>query len=156
MRCRIPAGAQSTVFFRLSTLKSNFSFSSNKLQINPKKCLNKSLSLVEVSLVFLPPTPFWNEEATFCKFKIHYFIGGKLIRWSLLEKNSFMGGNSTKATSGMNGALTKTQIKLGIPVSSCLCQIGFAKCTSRLWSKFRPIVGASPTQFSIATFWTAN
>lgn len=38
--------------------------------------------------------------------------GGNVL---LLEKNSFMGGNSTKATSGMNGALTKTQIKLGIP-----------------------------------------
>jgi len=35
----------------------------------------------------------------------------------LLEKNGFLGGNSTKATSGINGALTKTQIKLGIPDS---------------------------------------
>ncbi|KAG4101488.1 Flavocytochrome c [Neocallimastix lanati (nom. inval.)] len=32
----------------------------------------------------------------------------------VLEKNAFLGGNSTKATSGINGALTKTQIKLGI------------------------------------------
>ncbi|KAJ3302980.1 hypothetical protein HDU93_006557, partial [Gonapodya sp. JEL0774] len=29
-----------------------------------------------------------------------------------------MGGNSTKATSGMNGALTRTQVKLGIPDSA--------------------------------------
>lgn len=37
--------------------------------------------------------------------------GGKVI---LLEKNPFCGGNSTKATSGINAALTKTQIKKGI------------------------------------------
>jgi len=35
----------------------------------------------------------------------------------VLEKNAFLGGNSTKATSGINGALTKTQIKLGIMVN---------------------------------------
>ena len=28
----------------------------------------------------------------------------------VLDKNSFFGGNSTKATSDINGALTKTQI----------------------------------------------
>lgn len=32
----------------------------------------------------------------------------------MLDKNAFLGGNSTKATSGINGALTQTQIKLGI------------------------------------------
>ena len=32
----------------------------------------------------------------------------------LLEKNSFCGGNSTKATSGINGALTTTQAQNGI------------------------------------------
>ncbi|KAF9348516.1 hypothetical protein BGX34_002431 [Mortierella sp. NVP85] len=32
----------------------------------------------------------------------------------VIDKNSFFGGNSTKATSGINGALTKTQIQLGI------------------------------------------
>jgi len=37
--------------------------------------------------------------------------GGKVV---LLDKNGFLGGNSTKATSGINGALTRTQIKLGI------------------------------------------
>lgn len=41
--------------------------------------------------------------------------GGRVV---LLEKNSFLGGNSTKATSGINGALTKTQIKLKIEDSS--------------------------------------
>lgn len=39
--------------------------------------------------------------------------GGRVI---VLDKNSFLGGNSTKATSGINGALTNTQIKLGIKV----------------------------------------
>jgi len=33
--------------------------------------------------------------------------GGNVL---VLDKNSFFGGNSTKATSGINGALTKTQI----------------------------------------------
>ncbi|KAG0226975.1 hypothetical protein BGW42_003262 [Actinomortierella wolfii] len=32
----------------------------------------------------------------------------------VLDKNPFFGGNSTKATSGINGALTRTQIALGI------------------------------------------
>ncbi|KAK4055383.1 Osmotic growth protein [Microbotryomycetes sp. JL221] len=32
----------------------------------------------------------------------------------LIDKNSFMGGNSTKATSGINGAGTRAQAKLGI------------------------------------------
>lgn len=41
--------------------------------------------------------------------------GGRVI---VLDKNPFLGGNSTKATSGINGALTKTQIKLGIPDSA--------------------------------------
>jgi len=33
--------------------------------------------------------------------------GGNVV---VIDKNSFFGGNSTKATSGINGALTKTQI----------------------------------------------
>jgi len=37
--------------------------------------------------------------------------GGRVL---LLDKNSFLGGNSTKATSGINAALTSTQRKLGI------------------------------------------
>ncbi|KAH6569522.1 hypothetical protein BASA50_000152 [Batrachochytrium salamandrivorans] len=36
----------------------------------------------------------------------------------LLDKNAFLGGNSTKATSGINGAGTSTQIKAGIPDNS--------------------------------------
>merc|ERR1719229_749692 len=38
--------------------------------------------------------------------------GGKTV---LLDKSSFCGGNSTKATSGINGAGTKTQKGKGIP-----------------------------------------
>jgi len=37
--------------------------------------------------------------------------GGRVL---LLDKNPFLGGNSTKATSGINGALTRTQARLGI------------------------------------------
>ncbi|KEI38313.1 uncharacterized protein L969DRAFT_88755 [Mixia osmundae IAM 14324] len=36
----------------------------------------------------------------------------------LLDKNGFMGGNSTKATSGINGAGTNTQSEAGIPDSA--------------------------------------
>jgi succinate dehydrogenase/fumarate reductase flavoprotein subunit len=38
----------------------------------------------------------------------------------LVDKNPFYGGNSTKATSGINGALTRTQIAKGIPVRTLL------------------------------------
>ena len=37
--------------------------------------------------------------------------GGRVL---LLDKCPFLGGNSTKATSGINGALTRTQAKAGI------------------------------------------
>ncbi|KAF2217570.1 hypothetical protein CERZMDRAFT_30603 [Cercospora zeae-maydis SCOH1-5] len=40
-----------------------------------------------------------------------YLSGGNVL---LLDKNNFMGGNSTKATSGINGALTRTQVDHGI------------------------------------------
>eukprot|EP00929_Paragymnodinium_shiwhaense_P110778 TRINITY_DN77_c0_g2_i7.p1 TRINITY_DN77_c0_g2~~TRINITY_DN77_c0_g2_i7.p1 ORF type:complete len:526 (+),score=166.55 TRINITY_DN77_c0_g2_i7:110-1579(+) len=38
--------------------------------------------------------------------------GGRVV---LVDKSSFCGGNSTKATSGINGAATKTQAQKGIP-----------------------------------------
>lgn len=41
--------------------------------------------------------------------------GGKVL---VVDKNGFFGGNSTKATSGINGALTKTQVALDIKVDS--------------------------------------
>jgi len=34
---------------------------------------------------------------------------------TLIERNAFMGGNSTKATSGINGAGTRTQKAMGVP-----------------------------------------
>ncbi|EEP77846.1 hypothetical protein UREG_02695 [Uncinocarpus reesii 1704] len=40
-----------------------------------------------------------------------YLNGGNVL---VLDKQSFFGGNSTKATSGINGALTRTQVELGI------------------------------------------
>jgi len=41
--------------------------------------------------------------------------GGRVC---LIDKSPFLGGNSTKATSGINGALTKTQMAKGIPDSA--------------------------------------
>jgi flavocytochrome c len=43
----------------------------------------------------------------------HTLIEGG-VHVTLLEKNPFLGGNSTKATSGLNGAGSRTQAKLGI------------------------------------------
>jgi flavocytochrome c len=43
--------------------------------------------------------------------------GGRVL---LIDKNPFLGGNSTKATSGINGALTTAQIKLDIPDSAVI------------------------------------
>jgi succinate dehydrogenase/fumarate reductase flavoprotein subunit len=50
--------------------------------------------------------------------------GAKVL---LLDKNPFCGGNSTKATSGLNAALTKTQIRKGIEDSAEI----FEKDTAR-------------------------
>jgi len=41
--------------------------------------------------------------------------GGRVL---VLDKNALLGGNSTKATSGINGALTRTQIAKNIPDSA--------------------------------------
>lgn len=43
-----------------------------------------------------------------------YLAGGNVV---VLDKQGFFGGNSTKATSGINGALTRTQVEHGIPDS---------------------------------------
>ncbi|KAJ3215158.1 hypothetical protein HK099_006497 [Clydaea vesicula] len=43
--------------------------------------------------------------------------GGNVL---VLDKNPFFGGNSTKATSGINGAGTEAQIKRGIPDNSLI------------------------------------
>jgi flavocytochrome c len=42
----------------------------------------------------------------------------KGIKVCVIDKAAFFGGNSTKATSGINGALTKTQRKLGVTDSA--------------------------------------
>ena len=39
----------------------------------------------------------------------HTLIDGG-VRVTLLEKNAFLGGNSTKATSGISGTLTRAQV----------------------------------------------
>jgi succinate dehydrogenase/fumarate reductase flavoprotein subunit len=43
-----------------------------------------------------------------------YLAGGNVV---VLDKQGFFGGNSTKATSGINGALTRTQVDAEIPDS---------------------------------------
>ena len=43
--------------------------------------------------------------------------GGKVL---LLDKSAFCGGNSTKATSGINGAGTKSQKALNIPDTAAI------------------------------------
>jgi FAD binding domain len=43
-----------------------------------------------------------------------YLAGGNVV---VLDKQGFFGGNSTKATSGINGALTRTQVDAKIPDS---------------------------------------
>merc|ERR1740133_530136 len=40
------------------------------------------------------------------------------VKVCVIDKNAFFGGNSTKATSGINGAQTKTQRKLGVQDSA--------------------------------------
>jgi succinate dehydrogenase/fumarate reductase flavoprotein subunit len=49
----------------------------------------------------------------------------------------FMGGNSTKATSGINGAGTRTQQAMGVPDNRDIFEedtvrYGFNKCSTRL------------------------
>ncbi|RIB18285.1 hypothetical protein C2G38_2134492 [Gigaspora rosea] len=54
-------------------------------------------------------------------------VGGGLSGLSAAHTNSFFCGNSTKATSGINGVLTKTQIALGVQDSAEI----FAQDTAR-------------------------
>jgi len=63
--------------------------------------------------------------------------GGRVI---LLDKNAFLGGNSTRATSGINGAGTSSQRSLGVavrvqPILSCL-----SPCAPPLWIGIPPEV----------------
>ena len=54
--------------------------------------------------------------------------GGSVI---LLDKNPFCGGNSTKATSGINAAGTKTQIRKGIEDNAEVFEYDIAKSAHR-------------------------
>jgi len=54
--------------------------------------------------------------------------GGRVL---LIDKNPFMGGNSTKATSGINGALTSSQTILGIPDSPLIFEKDTALSASK-------------------------
>lgn len=54
--------------------------------------------------------------------------GGTVV---LLDKNPFCGGNSTKATSGINAAGTKTQIRKGINDTAEAFEYDTAKSSHR-------------------------
>ena len=57
----------------------------------------------------------------------------------LLDKMAFLGGNSTKATSGINGALTKTQIAQGIPDSAAIFEADTMKSACGLGRTDAPV-----------------
>jgi len=61
--------------------------------------------------------------------------GGTVV---LLDKMAFLGGNSTKATSGINGALTKTQIKHNVPDSPDIFEADCVKSASGIHHKEPP------------------
>ncbi len=54
--------------------------------------------------------------------------GGRVL---VVDKNSFLGGNSTKATSGINGAGTKQQRALGIADSAETFEFDTAKSANQ-------------------------
>lgn len=66
----------------------------------------------------------------------------------MLERNAFMGGNSTKATSGINGAGTRTQKKMGVPDSKEI----FEEDTVR--SATGKKTGPMPAPYPLATVLT--
>ncbi len=64
--------------------------------------------------------------------------GAKVL---LLDKNPFCGGNSTKATSGINAAQTKTQLRHGIEDSPALFEKDMARSSN---------LGKSETTYPLA------
>jgi succinate dehydrogenase/fumarate reductase flavoprotein subunit len=54
--------------------------------------------------------------------------GGRVL---VLDKKNFPGGNSVKATSGINGALTNAQIKLKIPDTAEIFEDDTAKSANQ-------------------------
>lgn len=76
---------------------------------------HKSSLSVEVWLVFLLHTLFWSAVQMSC-FSINKgMLRLRSLLSAKLNSSRFMGGNSTKATSGINGAGTLTQQQHGIP-----------------------------------------
>jgi len=68
----------------------------------------------------------------------------------MIEMNAFMGGNSTKATSGINGAGTRTQAAMGVPDSIAL----FEEDTVR--SATGQKTGPKPDPFALAQVLTGK
>lgn len=62
----------------------------------------------------------------------------------VIDKNAFFGGNSTKATSGINGALTKTQISKSL-LLFILQRLANRIHTDTLFSRVAVIMSASPS-----------
>ena len=58
----------------------------------------------------------------------------------------FMGGNSVKATSGINGALTKTQMKAGILDSAETFEADTIKSAAGLGGTSAPVYTPPPTR----------
>ena len=69
---------------------------------------------------------------------------------TMIEMNAFMGGNSTKATSGINGAGTRTQAAMGVPDSIAL----FEEDTVR--SATGQKTGPKPDPFPLAQVLTGK
>lgn len=76
--------------------------------------------------------------------------GGRAL---VLDKKSFLGGNSTKATSGINGALTKTQVKLGIKDSAEAFEADTAKSGYGAENKSTPLVKVLTHESGPAVEW---
>ena len=72
-----------------------------------------------------------------------FHVGGKTV---LLDKSSFCGGNSTKATSGINGAATRTQKEKGVDDSIEL----FTKDTLKGGAKKPDVVAGHVTSMALS------
>jgi len=80
--------------------------------------------------------------------------GGRVL---LLDKNAYCGGNSTKATSGINGALTRQQQRLNIPDSVDQFLADTAKsATSGKPSEATPLAATLVLNSGSAVEWLAN
>ena len=107
----LPTGTSAIILFLFSSLSSS-SYTSSKW-------LRSSLSVV-VSQVSLLHTLCLSGEPMSFSWTSSRMCSRRFIVCTLFTKVRcrFMGGNSTKATSGINGAGTQTQQELGIPDSA--------------------------------------